>query len=234
LEASVDSVVTSSEKVTRVTGSASIAEFSEPEFEPEPVRRRRHQQCDFVLVMHVRRETLRCSVRIRIHDSKKERKFLRGCCWRRRAPANDVGTPRALFQSSRGERIICKEIKLWLLRPSNQRTKSPLVRLWRTRGFAEIRIPQNELGSSIMPGKLNPTQCEALTIVAVDVFGYDPSLTFAGSQVNFKLNTHKPVVLFKFCNRSKSWLRACARSTSVVLRESTRTTSGFVSIWTIH
>jgi fumarate hydratase class II len=62
-------------------------------------------------------------------------------------------------------------------------------------GFAELRIPENEPGSSIMPGKINPTQCEALTVVAVEVFGNDHSLAFAGSQGNFQLNVYKPVIL---------------------------------------
>jgi len=62
-------------------------------------------------------------------------------------------------------------------------------------GFAELRIPENEPGSSIMPGKINPTQCEALTMVAVQVFGNDHSVAFAGSQGNFQLNVYKPVIL---------------------------------------
>ncbi|MBV8069820.1 MAG: class II fumarate hydratase [Acidobacteriaceae bacterium] len=63
-------------------------------------------------------------------------------------------------------------------------------------GFAEIKIPANEPGSSIMPGKINPTQCEALTMVAVEVFGNDASVAFAGTQGNFQLNAYKPVILF--------------------------------------
>ena len=62
-------------------------------------------------------------------------------------------------------------------------------------GFAELRIPGNEPGSSIMPGKINPTQCEALTMVAVQVFGNDHAVAFAGSQGNFQLNVYKPVIL---------------------------------------
>jgi fumarate hydratase class II len=62
-------------------------------------------------------------------------------------------------------------------------------------GFAELRIPENEPGSSIMPGKINPTQCEAMTMVAVEVFGNDHSVAFAGSQGNFQLNVYKPVIL---------------------------------------
>jgi len=62
-------------------------------------------------------------------------------------------------------------------------------------GFAELTIPENEPGSSIMPGKINPTQCEALTMVAVQVFGNDHAVGFAGSQGSFQLNAYKPVIL---------------------------------------
>jgi fumarate hydratase, class II len=62
-------------------------------------------------------------------------------------------------------------------------------------GFAELLIPENEPGSSIMPGKVNPTQSEALTMVAVQVYGNDAAVAFAGSQGNFQLNVFKPVML---------------------------------------
>ena len=62
-------------------------------------------------------------------------------------------------------------------------------------GLGELQIPANEPGSSIMPGKINPTQCEALTMVAVQVFGNDHAVAFAGSQGNFQLNVYKPVIL---------------------------------------
>jgi len=62
-------------------------------------------------------------------------------------------------------------------------------------GLGELRIPENEPGSSIMPGKINPTQCEALTMVAVQVFGNDHAAAFACSQGNFQLNVYKPVIL---------------------------------------
>ncbi len=62
-------------------------------------------------------------------------------------------------------------------------------------GIGELLIPENEPGSSIMPGKINPTQCEALTMVAVQVFGNDHAVAFAGSQGNFQLNVFKPVML---------------------------------------
>ena len=62
-------------------------------------------------------------------------------------------------------------------------------------GFGEITIPDNEPGSSIMPGKINPTQCEALTMVAVQVFGNDTAVALAGTQGHFQLNVYKPVML---------------------------------------
>ena len=62
-------------------------------------------------------------------------------------------------------------------------------------GIGELLLPENEPGSSIMPGKVNPTQCEAVTQVAVQVFGNDHAVAFAGSQGNFQLNAFKPVIL---------------------------------------
>ncbi len=61
-------------------------------------------------------------------------------------------------------------------------------------GLGELRLPENEPGSSIMPGKVNPTQCEMITMVAVQVAGYDVAIGFAGSQGNFELNVFKPVI----------------------------------------
>lgn len=62
-------------------------------------------------------------------------------------------------------------------------------------GIGELSIPDNEPGSSIMPGKVNPTQCEALTMVCVQVFGNDAAVAFAGTQGNFQLNVYKPVMV---------------------------------------
>jgi fumarate hydratase, class II len=62
-------------------------------------------------------------------------------------------------------------------------------------GIGELNLPENEPGSSIMPGKVNPTQSEALTMVAVQVFGNDTAVRFAGSQGNFELNVFKPVMI---------------------------------------
>ncbi len=65
-------------------------------------------------------------------------------------------------------------------------------------GFGELILPENEPGSSIMPGKVNPTQSEAMTMVAVQVFGNDAAIGFAGSQGNFQLNVFKPVMIHNF------------------------------------
>jgi fumarate hydratase, class II len=65
-------------------------------------------------------------------------------------------------------------------------------------GLGELNLPENEPGSSIMPGKVNPTQCEALTMVCVHVFGNNAALTFAGSQGHFELNVFNPVMAYNF------------------------------------
>jgi fumarate hydratase class II len=63
-------------------------------------------------------------------------------------------------------------------------------------GIGELSLPANEPGSSIMPGKVNPTQCEALTMIAVQVMGNDTAMTFAGASGNFELNVYKPVIIY--------------------------------------
>jgi fumarate hydratase class II len=65
-------------------------------------------------------------------------------------------------------------------------------------GLGELRLPENEPGSSIMPGKVNPTQVEALTMVCARVFGNQATIAFAGSQGQFELNVYKPVIAFAF------------------------------------
>ncbi len=65
-------------------------------------------------------------------------------------------------------------------------------------GLNELILPENEPGSSIMPGKVNPTQCEALTMICIQVFGNDSAIAFAGSQGNFELNVFKPLIIFNF------------------------------------
>ncbi len=76
-------------------------------------------------------------------------------------------------------------------------------------GLGELRLPENEPGSSIMPGKVNPTQAEAVTMVAVQVFGNDAAIGFAGSQGNFELNVFKPVIIHNFLNSVRLLSDAC-------------------------
>ncbi len=76
-------------------------------------------------------------------------------------------------------------------------------------GLAEITIPENEPGSSIMPGKVNPTQSEALTMVCVQVMGNDAAIGFAASQGNFELNVYKPVIIHNFLNSVRLLTDAC-------------------------
>jgi fumarate hydratase class II len=76
-------------------------------------------------------------------------------------------------------------------------------------GIGELLIPENEPGSSIMPGKVNPTQSEALTMVAAQVFGNDLTVAFAGSQGNFQLNVFKPVMLHNLLESIRLLADAC-------------------------
>ena len=76
-------------------------------------------------------------------------------------------------------------------------------------GLGELTIPENEPGSSIMPGKVNPTQCESLTMVGVQVMGNDTAIGFAASQGNFELNVFKPVIIFNFLNSVRLLADAC-------------------------
>jgi fumarate hydratase, class II len=76
-------------------------------------------------------------------------------------------------------------------------------------GLGELILPENEPGSSIMPGKVNPTQCEAMTMVAVQVMGNDAAIGFAGSQGNFELNVFKPVIIYNFLHSVRLLSDAC-------------------------
>jgi fumarate hydratase, class II len=85
-------------------------------------------------------------------------------------------------------------------------------------GLGEIRIPENEPGSSIMPGKVNPTQSEALTMVCGQVFGNDVAVTYGGASGNFELNVYKPLIISNFlrsvrllADASESFEEHCAR-----------------------
>lgn len=70
-------------------------------------------------------------------------------------------------------------------------------------GIGEISIPSNEPGSSIMPGKVNPTQCEAMTMVAAQVMGNDVAINVGGSNGQFELNVFKPVMIKNFLHSAK-------------------------------
>src|SRR5881275_1999903 len=76
-------------------------------------------------------------------------------------------------------------------------------------GIGELVLPENEPGSSIMPGKVNPTQCEAMMMVAVQVMGNDAAIGFAGSQGNFELNVFKPVMIHNFLHSARLLTDAC-------------------------
>ena len=76
-------------------------------------------------------------------------------------------------------------------------------------GLGELRLPENEPGSSIMPGKVNPTQAEALTMVATQVMGNHVTITIAGSQGNFELNVYKPVIIYNLLQSIRLLGDAC-------------------------
>ncbi|MBU6495250.1 MAG: class II fumarate hydratase [Acidobacteria bacterium] len=78
-------------------------------------------------------------------------------------------------------------------------------------GLAELRLPENEPGSSIMPGKVNPTQSEAMIMVSIQVYGNDAALAIAGSRGNLELNVCKPVMIHNFCNSVDLLSDACDR-----------------------
>ena len=78
-------------------------------------------------------------------------------------------------------------------------------------GIGELQLPENEPGSSIMPGKVNPTQSEAMIMVFVQVFGNDTAISIGGSRGNFELNVCKPVIIYNFCNSIDLLTDACDR-----------------------
>lgn len=78
-------------------------------------------------------------------------------------------------------------------------------------GLGELQLPENEPGSSIMPGKVNPTQSEAMIMVAIQVFGNDAAVSIAGSRGNLELNVCKPVIIHNFCNSIDLLTDACDR-----------------------
>jgi len=76
-------------------------------------------------------------------------------------------------------------------------------------GIGELALPENEPGSSIMPGKVNPTQCEAMTMVCTQVFGNDTTVNFAGASGNFELNVFKPVIIYNVLQSIRLLSDAC-------------------------
>jgi fumarate hydratase, class II len=76
-------------------------------------------------------------------------------------------------------------------------------------GLSELKLPQNEPGSSIMPGKVNPTQCEAMVMIAIQVIGDDTAVAFAGSQGNFELNAMRPVIINNFLHSATILADGC-------------------------
>jgi fumarate hydratase class II len=76
-------------------------------------------------------------------------------------------------------------------------------------GLAELSLPENEPGSSIMPGKVNPTQSEAMTMVCIQVIGNDAAISVAGSQGNFELNVFKPIIIHNFLHSTVLLAHAC-------------------------
>ncbi len=84
-------------------------------------------------------------------------------------------------------------------------------------GLGELMLPENEPGSSIMPGKVNPTQCEAMTMVCVQVMGNDAAIGIAASQGNFELNVFKPVMIFNLLNSIRLLAEACVSFTNYLV-----------------
>lgn len=85
-------------------------------------------------------------------------------------------------------------------------------------GLNELYLPENEPGSSIMPGKVNPTQCEALTMVCIQVFGNDTAISIAGSQGNFELNVFKPLIIFNFLQSCRLLADGCRSFTEHLIK----------------
>jgi fumarate hydratase class II len=78
-------------------------------------------------------------------------------------------------------------------------------------GLSELILPENEPGSSIMPGKINPTQCEAIVMIAIQVIGNDTAVAFAGSQGNFELNTMRPLIIKNFLHSARILADGCEK-----------------------
>ena len=85
-------------------------------------------------------------------------------------------------------------------------------------GLHELELPANEPGSTIMPGKVNPTQCEALTMVAVQVMGYDAAVAFAGAGGILELNLYAPLLIFNVLQSIKMLADACHNFTDFLVK----------------
>ncbi len=84
-------------------------------------------------------------------------------------------------------------------------------------GLGELILPENEPGSSIMPGKVNPTQCEAMTMICAQVIGLDTAIGVAGSQGNFELNVYKPMIVFDYLTEARLLAGTCVNFTKYAL-----------------
>ena len=78
-------------------------------------------------------------------------------------------------------------------------------------GLGELVLPANEPGSSIMPGKVNPTQCEAIVMICIQVIGDDTAVAFAGSQGNFELNAMRPIIINNFLHSARILADGCEK-----------------------
>lgn len=85
-------------------------------------------------------------------------------------------------------------------------------------GLNELILPENEPGSSIMPGKINPTQCESMTMVGVQVIANDVAITIAGSQGNFELNVFKPLIIYNFLKSARLLADSCRSFTQHLIK----------------
>ena len=101
-------------------------------------------------------------------------------------------------------------------------------------GIGELIIPANEPGSSIMPGKVNPTQVEALTMVCTQVMGNDTTITFAGANGHFELNVYKPVMIHAFLQSATLLGDVCQAFNDIAHRASSPIKRASMSTYVIH
>ena len=99
-------------------------------------------------------------------------------------------------------------------------------------GLHELNLPENEPGSSIMPGKVNPTQEEAMVMVCIQVIGEDTAVAFAGSQGNFELNAMRPIVIWNVLHGARILADACLRSREFGVEGITLDSERIRNMWT--